>query len=216
MLDHIKFFLLEDSKYFQALSLLIFSGLYLRFLLQIFGQLWVKTKAHTITLILLPITTYVVTNVISGNIALSLGMVGALSIVRFRNPVRSPLELSAYFASITMGISASVSLNWLIFFIFAISLVFVLMHIVDSIYKKLFSQSLFITSFSEGNLLSTLTVISKNEIQELEKNDNLISITKSNELFTYCIASNNFSVLKNLRNNNDIIKNALEIDLRRQ
>jgi hypothetical protein len=216
MLDHIKFFLLEDSKYFQALSLLIFSGLYLRFLLQIFGQLWVKTKAHTITLILLPITTYVVTNVISGNIALSLGMVGALSIVRFRNPVRSPLELSAYFASITMGISASVSLNWLIFFIFAISLVFVLMHIVDSIYKKLFSQSLFITSFSEGNLLSTLTVISKNEIQELEKNDNLISITKSNELFTYCIASNNFSVLKNLRNNNDIIKNAIEIDLRRQ
>ena len=143
-------------------------------------------------------------------------MVGALSIVRFRNPVRSPLELSAYFASITMGISASVSLNWLIFFIFAITLVFVLMHIVDSIYKKLFSQSLFITSFSEGNLLSTLTVISKNEIQELEKNDNLISITKSNELFTYCIASNNFSVLKNLRNNNDIIKNALEIDLRRQ
>jgi len=216
MLDHIKFFLLEDSKYFQALSLLIFSGLYLRFLLQIFGQLWVKTKAHTITLILLPITTYVVTNVISGNIALSLGMVGALSIVRFRNPVRSPLELSAYFASITMGISASVSLNWLIFFIFAITLVFVLMHIVDSIYKKLFSQSLFITSFSEGNLLSTLTVISKNEIQELEKNDNLISITKSNELFTYCIASNNFSVLKNLRNNNDIIKNAIEIDLRRQ
>lgn len=216
MLDHIKFFLLEDSKYFQALILLIFFGLYLRFLLQIFGQLWVKTKAHTITLILLPITTYVVTNVISGNIALSLGMVGALSIVRFRNPVRSPLELSAYFASITMGISASVSLNWLIFFIFAITLVFVLMHIVDSIYKKLFSQSLFITSFSEGNLLSTLTVISKNEIQELEKNDNLISITKSNELFTYCIASNNFSVLKNLRNNNDIIKNAIEIDLRRQ
>jgi hypothetical protein len=216
MLDQIKIFLLEDSKYFQALILLIFFGLYLRFLLQIFGQLWVKTKAHTITLILLPITTYVVTNVISGNIALSLGMVGALSIVRFRNPVRSPLELSAYFASITMGISASVSLNWLIFFIFAITLVFVLMHIVDSIYKKLFSQSLFITSFSEGNLLSTLTVISKNEIQELEKNDNLISITKSNELFTYCIASNNFSVLKNLRNNNDIIKNALEIDLRRQ
>jgi hypothetical protein len=216
MLDHIKFFLFEDSKYFQALILLIFFGLYLRFLLQIFGQLWVKTKAHTITLILLPITTYVVTNVISGNIALSLGMVGALSIVRFRNPVRSPLELSAYFASITMGISASVSLNWLIFFIFAITLVFVLMHIVDSIYKKLFSQSLFITSFSEGNLLSTLTVISKNEIQELEKNDNLISITKSNELFTYCIASNNFSVLKNLRNNNDIIKNAIEIDLRRQ
>ena len=44
-------------------------------------------------------------------------MVGALSIVRFRNPVRSPLELSVYFGAITMGIAASVNLLWLIFLV---------------------------------------------------------------------------------------------------
>ena len=106
---------LHFNNKFLALSLLILMGLFLRIVLQIFGQTWIKTKAHTSTILLLPIITYVITNVISGNIALSLGMVGALSIVRFRNPVRSPLELSVYFGAITMGIAASVSLQWLLF-----------------------------------------------------------------------------------------------------
>ena len=104
-----------------AISLLFLFGLFFRFLLQAFGQMWIKTKAHTTTIIILPIITYVITNVISGNIALSLGMVGALSIVRFRNPVRSPLELSTYFGAITMGIAASVSIKWLLLLVISIS-----------------------------------------------------------------------------------------------
>ncbi len=51
----------------------------------------------------------VITKVISGNIALSLGMVGALSIVRFRHPVKSPLELALYFLLVTTGISVNSS-----------------------------------------------------------------------------------------------------------
>ena len=70
-------------------------SLYLRILLQIAGQSWIKTVAHTSTLLLLPILTYVITSVISGNIALSLGMVGALSIVRFR--IQLDLHLSYLF-----------------------------------------------------------------------------------------------------------------------
>ena len=46
----------------------------------------------------LPSLGYVITTVIGTNIALSLGMVGALSIIRFRTPVRSPYELIIYFA----------------------------------------------------------------------------------------------------------------------
>ena len=108
---------------FGVIILLFGSGLFIRVLLQIFGQTWIKTKAHTVTLLILPIITYVITNVITGNIALSLGMVGALSIVRFRNPVRSPLELSVYFGAITMGIAASVNIFWLIFLVFSITFV---------------------------------------------------------------------------------------------
>ena len=101
---------------------LILISIGLRILLQSLCQKWITTTAHTSTLVLLPILTYIITKVISGNIALSLGMVGALSIVRFRNPVRSPLELSVYFGAITMGISASVNIIWLVFFVGAVSL----------------------------------------------------------------------------------------------
>ena len=83
---------------------LILSGLVLRFSLSITGQNWVKTYQQTIAFLILPVVTYVITKTITGNIALSLGMIGALSIVRFRNPVKSALELVMYFVLITIGI----------------------------------------------------------------------------------------------------------------
>ena len=57
----------------------------------------------------LPSVGFVITSVISGNIALSLGMVGALSIVRFRSPIKNPYELVSYFYLITVGIATSVN-----------------------------------------------------------------------------------------------------------
>ena len=63
-------------------------------------------------ILILPITSFIITKVIAGNIALSLGMVGALSIVRFRHPVRSPFELVIYFVLIAQGITYGVSLKW--------------------------------------------------------------------------------------------------------
>ncbi len=85
--------LAQNSDKVIAILLLISTSLAFRIMLQRLGQKWIVTTAHTATLVLLPIITFVITGVIAGNIALSLGMVGALSIVRFRNPVRSPLEL---------------------------------------------------------------------------------------------------------------------------
>ena len=173
-------------------------SLYLRILLQIVGQSWIKTIAHTSTLLLLPILTYVITSVISGNIALSLGMVGALSIVRFRNPVRSPLELSVYFGAITMGIAASVSLKWLILFIGAVTMVSIVLYLSNKIYLKLFKKPFFTTSFSEGNVMSTLTVISKSELNELNSNEALTSKTINNDQTTYVLASTDFKKLQHL------------------
>ena len=73
----------------KPIILLIVSGLLLRFSLTFTGQAWAKSHAQTVTFMVLPIITYVITKTISGNIALSLGMIGALSIVRFRHPVKS-------------------------------------------------------------------------------------------------------------------------------
>ena len=71
-----------------SLLILIFGGLILRFSLTATGQAWAKSHAQTVAFMILPVITYVITKTISGNIALSLGMIGALSIVRFRHPVK--------------------------------------------------------------------------------------------------------------------------------
>ena len=181
-----------------ALFILIISSLGFRILLQTIGQRWVVTYAHTFTIVALPVITFVITSVISGNIALSLGMVGALSIVRFRNPVRSPLELCVYFASITMGISASVSIKWLIFFIISILIIIIILSISSKISHSLFKKKFFFTSFTEGNALSTLEVTSKNSISILDNNFYMKSKTSDENGITYFLASEDFNNLKKI------------------
>lgn len=53
------------------------------------------------------LTTFLVISVVRSSFALSLGMVGALSIVRFRTPVKDPFELAYIFLAIASGIGAA-------------------------------------------------------------------------------------------------------------
>lgn len=50
------------------------------------------------------LTTVLIISVVKSSLALSLGLVGALSIVRFRTPVKEPEELAYLFISIAMGL----------------------------------------------------------------------------------------------------------------
>ena len=56
------------------------------------------------TLIALTMITTVVILAVTSNVVLSLGMVGALSIVRFRTAIKEPLEIAFLFWSIAVGI----------------------------------------------------------------------------------------------------------------
>ena len=182
--------------YYLSVLCLILISISGRFVLIFFGQTWIKTFAHTVTILFLPIITFVITKVISGNIALSLGMVGALSIVRFRNPVRSPFELAIYFLAISMGIVASVSDRWLGFFVVSIIIATASLCFVSFIYKIFFKKQFFSNSFSEGSTLFTLTIDSKVNIKYLEENKNLISELKDHDGFRYTLSSSNKDELK--------------------
>lgn len=185
--------------------ILICFSLFIRIVLKLVGQIWITTTAHTTTLVMLPIITYIITKVISGNIALSLGMVGALSIVRFRNPVRSPLELTVYFCAITMGIAAGVSLKWLIFLGIAIMLALVILVSINFLYRNFFKKLFFNTSFSEGNSLSSLEIQSTKEIEWLDKSNFLTLKKKIDDNFFYTLAAYRFEELKEIEN--EISKN---------
>lgn len=64
----------------------------------------VYSRSFAVTLVGMCVLTCMVTLAISTNVVISLGMVGALSIVRFRTAVKDPLDLLYLFWSITTGI----------------------------------------------------------------------------------------------------------------
>ena len=64
------------------------------------------SRSFAVTLVGMTLLTCMVTLAISTNIVISLGMVGALSIVRYRTAVKDPMDLLYLFWSITTGITA--------------------------------------------------------------------------------------------------------------
>lgn len=199
------------DKIYSILALL-FGSLLVKLTLNFAKQKWSETFSHTTTIFLLPIIAFVITSVISGNIALSLGMIGALSIVRFRNPVRSPFELTLYFYSITLGIAASVSLKWLIFLIIIVNLVLYLLILADFLMKKFNKSSLFKISFSEGNSQPTLEIRSSIPIDDLFNSEDLINYSSAENEFNYILSSSDVEKLKDYinkskENNNKIYSN---------
>ena len=63
-----------------------------------------------ILLVLTAMVTCFVVIVISSNVVLSLGMVGALSIVRFRTAIKDPLDVGFLFWSVAVGITCGAGL----------------------------------------------------------------------------------------------------------
>ena len=72
-------------------------------------------------------------------------MVGALSIIRFRTPVKNPIELVTYFLLLTIGIVSNVNPNLTLNFTFFMTFVLTLL----SIYEKFISKSKIFNLFEE-------------------------------------------------------------------
>lgn len=62
------------------------------------------SSGFAVTLVALTMITTLVILAVTSNVILSLGMVGALSIVRFRTPIKEPLDIAFLFWSIAVGI----------------------------------------------------------------------------------------------------------------
>ena len=168
-----------------------FFGFILRLALGLSKQNWIKTYHNTLTFILLPPITFVITSLISNNIALSIGMVGALSIVRFRNPVKNPFELVMYFGLITLGIAASVKLVWGFLLTAFITFIILFSHFFQNYLQK-FGKKLFIFSFEEANLNFLADIQTVDIDKDLEKNSLMISFNYDYEkkVYNYRIGSN--------------------------
>jgi hypothetical protein len=165
----------EYENVIQSIVMLSVMSLIIRAALLLANQQWARGFHQLGSFIMLPVITFIITNVISGNIALSLGMVGALSIVRFRTPIRSPLELTILFALITMGISAQIDFAYsTILFIFIIS--FLLVFWVIQKLDISISKANFFSDRDIGSIDRFSVELSFNKRrEEIEIKDNLAS-----------------------------------------
>mgnify|MGYP001227293121 FL=1 len=204
-------YLLANTDKFVAIFALIITSIITRYTVSLNYQTWVNTFSGSLTLLLLPIITYSITSVISGNIALSLGMIGALSIVRFRNPVRSSFELVIFFFMISLGICAAVDLRWLIILSFSCNFVLLITFYSNYFNKKFLNRDLFIKSFAEGNTLHILEISSSVHIKELFENPLLASFSAIDDNYTFRLASEDKKLLLRISESYLNKENILEI-----
>jgi hypothetical protein len=107
-------------------------ALYLRLLYRKFGASASDSDSITRCFPLLTVVTTAVIAVVKSSLALSLGLVGALSIVRFRAAIKEPEELVYLFLCISIGLSLGAEQPLLAIVIVLVATVFILgMHFVN-------------------------------------------------------------------------------------
>jgi len=190
---------LFDISLIQAVLFCTVIGSYFRFLLIVVNrQNWLKTYSQVINFAILPAIGFLITSVISSSISLSLGMVGALSIIRFRTPVKNPIELVTYFLLLTIGIVSNVNPNLTLNFTFFMTFILILL----SIYEKFISKSKIFNLFGEGDIF--ILSIEANESIDLGNfKKSLVHFSKNQKKILYRIASNNQNNLFNFVENLD-------------
>lgn len=111
-----------------ALLLALLVGAFIYKVYQRFFTGVIYSRSFAMTLVGMTLLTAMVTLAISSNIVISLGMVGALSIVRYRTAVKDPMDLLYLFWAITTGITIGAGMYVLAlvtaFVVFAMLLVF--------------------------------------------------------------------------------------------
>tara|TARA_Y100000816_G_scaffold292471_1_gene287925 strand:+ start:2299 stop:2940 length:642 start_codon:yes stop_codon:yes gene_type:complete len=204
----------ELTKFLIKLFLSGLFGFILKYVMVKTSHKWLSTYSHSISFVLLPIITCGITSVIKTNIALSLGLVGALSIVRFRNPVKNTLELVMYFALISIGITASVNIIYSLYLTVLLVIVIIIVFVVDKFYSRR-GKKIHNLSFEEGNDLFTIEIESNKKLEEIENNNLLINkiFIKEKNFFFYRLTSSNKKDIENINMSISGNDNVLKISL---
>lgn len=169
----------------------VFTVIFVALMISLF-IFWVYTKTYKgvmysssfgVTLILMCLITALIIYSVAVNFLLSLGMVGALSIVRFRTVVKEPLDLAHLFWSISAGILAGAS-----FFIIAI---------IGSI---TISIVLFVFAKQNPKDLPYITIVScDNELSELKATEIVESHTKKSAIKAKTVVRDNIELTFEVR-----------------
>lgn len=95
---------IELMDFLQSLWLAAIYALILGFVIKRYSTVIGNRSQYLVVLLTLMPTMVLVITVVKSSLALSLGLVGALSIVRFRTPIKEPEELTHLFIAIAVGL----------------------------------------------------------------------------------------------------------------
>lgn len=114
-----------------------------------YGNSLSNRKAFGSNFILIAMATMVVIAIVKSSLALSLGLVGALSIVRFRTAIKEPEELAYMFLAIVIGLGLGADQRLITIAAFLIiSIVIILRNHSQQIYDH---QNLYLTVSTKNN-----------------------------------------------------------------
>lgn len=163
-------------------------GLVIYFVYRLFYRGVVYSDNFNILLLLVTVVTSFIIMTISANIVLSLGMVGALSIVRFRAAVKDPLDIGFLFWGIAAGITTGAGLYW-VAFIGTICIAFI--YIILTFLKKEKKNYLLIVRYNASTevnvtgLLGAMKYKLKNKTQSGDSIELTIEVKIKNNDTTY-------------------------------
>jgi hypothetical protein len=149
------------------------------------------------------LTVVLVIYIVKSSLALSLGLVGALSIVRFRTPIKEPEELAYLFICIAAGLGYGA--NQTIPTTVAILLILLLIYLVKIKKVRTDNKNIFLNLEIEKKDEINMSEITKNinKILKTENdNFNLVKLDISDEIFqaTYILNIKNLEKLELINN----------------
>jgi len=137
-----------------AVLSLILSVAYVRF-----GRALSNRRRFAQNFLLLAVTTTLIISIVKSSVALSLGLVGALSIVRFRAAIKEPEELVFLFLAISVGLGLGAGQTWVTLVAFGVILgIITIQHLFR---RKTIASNLFLTISGPAAANLTPTQIEK-------------------------------------------------------
>lgn len=119
-------------------------GIILSYAYRKYGRSLANRKEFSQNFVVLILTTLTIISIVKSSLALSLGLVGALSIVRFRAAIKEPEELSYLFLCIAIGLGFGAQQR----LVTVIAVIFILLFVII--------RSKFSSSPTEENLFLTI------------------------------------------------------------
>lgn len=186
-----------------ALLLFILSVVYVKF-----GRSLSNRNQLSKVLIIVGVTTFIIISIVKSSLALSLGLVGALSIIRFRTAIKEPEELGYFFIAIAIGLGFGA--NQLVPTVIGAVVLFLIIFLSGrSAAKNLVSQNILVSKATAAG--EDRNAIQKSIMGILAENASRTELIRMN-LNEKQVDYNFLVVLKGLNSINDITNDLTSLD----